>query len=214
MIRPALCAAAAAAMLATAPASADTATAQLAGGCFWCVEADFERVDGVIEAVSGFAGGDVENPTYREVVAGGTGHRETVQITYDPERIGYAQIVDMFLRSIDPFDAGGQFCDRGQSYAPAIFALDDRQRRIAEAEIAEAEAELGREIVVPVEGAAAFYPAGDYHQDYYKSDERLAVTTVGVAVPKKVAYKRYRDRCGRDDRVQAIWGADAPFAGG
>ena len=192
----------------------EVATALLAGGCFWCVEADFEKVEGVREAVSGFAGGHVENPTYREVVRGGTGHREVAEIRYDPEVIGYREIVQKFLRSIDPFDDGGQFCDRGHSYSPAIYALNDSQREIAEAEIARAEDQLGREIVVPVEGQATFYPAEDYHQDYYKSEDRLAVSSVGVAVPKKVAYERYRDGCRRDERVRDVWGEDAPFVGG
>jgi peptide-methionine (S)-S-oxide reductase len=192
----------------------ETGKALLAGGCFWCVEADFEKVDGVQEAISGFAGGDVENPTYRQVVRGGTGHREVAEIRYEPDAIGYREIVHLFLRSIDPFDNGGQFCDRGFSYSPAIYALDDRQREIAEDEIAKAEAELGREIVVPVEGAAEFYPAEDYHQGYYESEERLAVSSVGVAVPKKVAYERYREGCRRDARVREVWGDDAPFIGG
>jgi len=191
----------------------ETGTALLAGGCFWCVEADFEKVDGVIEAVSGFAGGDVENPTYGEVVRGGTGHREVVEIRYDPSELDYRRIVSLFLRSIDPFDDGGQFCDRGYTYTPAIYALNDDQRRIAEQEIAEAEEELGRGLRVPVEGAAEFYPAGAYHQDYYKSDDRIAVSSVGIAVPKRVAYDRYREGCRRDERVRAVWGDDAPFTG-
>lgn len=193
--------------------AAETGTALLAGGCFWCTEADFEKVDGVREAISGFAGGDVANPTYRQVVAGGTGHREVVEIDYDPATIGYREIVSLFLRSIDPYDDGGQFCDRGHAYSPAIYALDAEQRRIAEEEIARAEGELGRSISVPVEDTAPFYAAEAYHQDYYKSEERLAITSVGLAVPKSVAYKRYREGCGRDDRVRAVWGDAAPFAG-
>ena len=193
-----------------AAAQADPQTAVFAGGCFWCVEADFESVPGVGDAVSGLTGGTTPDPVYR---ASGD-HLEAVRIPFDDDAIGYRQMVDLFLRSIDPFDAGGQFCDRGREYTTAIFAQDDEQRRIAQAAIADAEAQLGRAIVTPVLPASAFYPVDAFHQDYYKSDERLGVTSVGVAVPKSVAYKRYRDRCGRDQRVRQIWGDAAPFAGG
>ena len=216
-LRPALLGLAIVTALALKPghaAAEESGVALLAGGCFWCVEADFEKVDGVSEAVSGFAGGDVENPTYRQVVRGGTGHREVAEIRFDPAEIGYREIVSLFLRSIDLFDDGGQFCDRGFVYTPAIFALNDRQREIAQEEIARAEEELGREIAVPVENKATFWPAEEYHQDYYKSDERIAVSSVGLAVPKSVAYERYREGCRRDQRVRAVWGDDAPFVGG
>jgi peptide-methionine (S)-S-oxide reductase len=183
--------------------AAEPETALVAGGCFWCVEADFETVPGVIEAVSGYAGGHVANPGYRDVVRGGTGHYEAVAITYDPARIGYARILDLFLRSIDPFDAGGQFCDRGDSYRTAIFAAPD-QRAEAEAAIARAEAALGRPIVTPVLDAGPFWPAEDYHQDYYRSDD-LIVTRFGPR-RKSVAYDLYRQACGRDARVRAVWG--------
>jgi len=189
-----------------------TETALVAGGCFWCVEADFEKVRGVEEVVSGFAGGDVADPSYKQVTGGGTGHLEVVEIRYDPEVISYEQILDLFLRSIDPTDAGGQFCDRGESYTTAIFALDDAQRRAAEEAVAEAEDELGREIVTPVRGAAEFYPAEAYHQDYYESDD-LILTRFGPRRKEK-AYELYREACGRDARVRELWGADAPFVGG
>lgn len=208
-IRPLVAAAMIAAPLA-APAQS-TETALVAGGCFWCVEADFEKVAGVREVVSGFAGGRTENPTYREVTGGNTGHLEVAEITYDPAEISYERIVSLFLRSIDPFDAGGQFCDRGESYTTAIFALDDEQARIAEQEVAEAEAELGREIVTPVRGAAEFYPAEEYHQDYYKKSD-IVLTRRGPKT-KEAAYDFYRDACRRDERVQEIWGSDAPFIG-
>ncbi|REC57742.1 peptide-methionine (S)-S-oxide reductase [Rhodosalinus sediminis] len=194
--------------------AADTATVTVAGGCFWCVEADFEKVQGVDEVVSGYTGGDVPDPTYREVVGGGTGHYEAARIRYDPEEITRPQLYDLFFRSIDPFDAGGQFCDRGDSYRSAIFVGGAAARADAEAAKRRAEEELGREVVTPILELSDFYRAEDYHQDYYKSDERLAVSSVGVAVPKKIAYQRYRDRCGRDARVREIWGDDAPFAGG
>jgi peptide-methionine (S)-S-oxide reductase len=189
--------------------AAEPETAVFAGGCFWCVEADFERVPGVIAVVSGYTGGTVDNPSYRQVVRGGTGHYEAVAISYDPERIGYAQILDLFLRSIDPFDAGGQFCDRGDSYRSAIF-VTPAQRRAAEAAIARAEAELGQSIVTPVIDAGAFWVAEAYHQDYYRSDD-LIVTRFGPR-RKSVAYDLYRNACGRDDRVREIWGDAAPFA--
>jgi len=183
----------------------------VAGGCFWCVEADFEKVDGVIEAVSGFAGGDTSNPTYEEVTGGGTGHYEAVEITYDPSRIDARRLYDLFFRSIDPTDAGGQFCDRGPSYRTAIFA-DAQDKLAAEAAKQAARDALGREIVTPILGDASFYPADAYHQDYYKSAERLAVSSVGLFVPKSEAYKRYREGCGRDATVKALWGSEAPFA--
>ena len=193
--------------------AAPTETAYVAGGCFWCVEADFEKVRGVSEVISGFSGGHVPNPTYRQVVAGGTGHYEAAEIRYDPDVVSYRQLMDLFFRSIDPLDAGGQFCDRGQSYATAIFVEDPQQRQAAEAAKAAAEQALGRDVVTPILDFEAFYEAEDYHQDYYKSDERLLVSSVGLAVPKSVAYERYRDGCRRDERVRELWGDDAPFAG-
>ena len=196
-----------AALLAPLQAAADTATATFAGGCFWCVEADFESVAGVGDAVSGFTGGTTADPVYR---ASGD-HIEAVEIPFDPATVDYRTLVDLFLRSIDPFDAGGQFCDRGLEYTPAIFVHGPEQRAAAESAIADAAAELGRPLVVPVRDAGAFYPVDAYHQGYYASDDRLAISSVGLGVPKKVAYKRYRDRCGRDQRVRAVWGDDAPF---
>ncbi|WP_099825340.1 peptide-methionine (S)-S-oxide reductase MsrA [Oceaniglobus indicus] len=185
-------------------------TAVVAGGCFWCVEADFEKVKGVKEVVSGYAGGTVANPTYKQVVRGGTGHYEVVQITYDAAQISYAKILDMFLRSVDPTDAGGQFCDRGDSYRTAIFAANDDQAKVARQEIAEAEKDLGQTIVTPVLGSVPFYPAEDYHQDYYKKSD-IILTRFGPR-QKSVAYAKYRDACGRDQRVRQLWGTAAPFA--
>jgi peptide-methionine (S)-S-oxide reductase len=187
----------------------DIRTTVVAGGCFWCVESDFERVDGVIDVVSGFAGGTVADPSYRQVVAGGTGHLEVVEITYDADRLSYAQLLHMFLRSVDPTDAGGQFCDRGPSYATAIFVDTPEERAIAEAAIAEAEAAIGRDIVTPIRDAAPFYPAEEYHQDYYRSED-LILTRFGPR-RKSVAYDLYRTACGRDARVDEIWGDEAPF---
>ncbi|QFT58250.1 Peptide methionine sulfoxide reductase MsrA 2 [Sulfitobacter sp. THAF37] len=193
--------------------AAETRTLTVAGGCFWCVEADFESVRGVKEAISGFAGGTVENPTYEQVTAGGTGHYEAVQIRFDPDVVSVDSLLNLFFRSIDPTDAGGQFCDRGNSYRTAIFADGPQQKAAAEKAKAEAQAALGQNVVTPVLGDVPFYPAGDYHQDYYKSSDRLAFSSVGIGVKKSVAYKRYRNGCGRDQRVKELWGSNAPFVG-
>lgn len=198
-----------AALLMGTASYADTIT--VAGGCFWCTEADFETVEGVSEAVSGFAGGTVPNPTYEQVVDGDTSHYEAVKIEFDADVVDRRQLYDLFFRSIDPFDDGGQFCDRGDSYRTAIWVDDEEDRAAAEAAKTAAEQELGREIVTPILDDAQFYPADVYHQDYYKSDDRLAFSSVGIAVKKSTAYKRYRDRCGRDARIREIWGDDAPF---
>nr|WP_237072499.1 peptide-methionine (S)-S-oxide reductase MsrA [Pseudaestuariivita rosea] len=192
--------------------AAETRTLTVAGGCFWCVEADFEKVPGVIEAVSGFTGGTVANPTYKQVVRGGTGHYEAVQITYDPSQVTERQLLHMFFRSIDPTDAGGQFCDRGESYRTAIFAADPSQQQAAETAKRNAQRDLGRKIVTPVLSVDTFYPADAYHQDYYKSST-VILTRFGPR-QKSEAYKRYRAACGRDDRVRQLWGNDAPFIGG
>lgn len=181
----------------------------VAGGCFWCVEADFEKVKGVREATSGFIGGKVSNPTYKQVTKGRTGHYEAVRIEYDPTVLTPRQLYDMFLRSIDPLDDRGQFCDRGEAYRTAIFVQDATQMKAAQAAVAAAEAELGRSIVTPVLNAGTFYTAHASHQDYYKGTKRV-FTRFGV-VQQKDAYKRYRKACGRDARVKQVWGASAPF---
>lgn len=191
------------------PAVAATETAVVAGGCFWCVESDFESVPGVKSVVSGYTGGTVKNPTYKQVTKGGTGHYEAVEIKFDPAKISYAKIVDLFFRSVDPTDAGGQFCDRGDSYRTAIFVKNAAQRAAAEEAKAAAGAALGKKIVTPVVDAGPFYKAEDYHQDYYKGTS-LVLTRRG---PKKQseAYKFYRNACGRDQRVRQLWGNSAPF---
>lgn len=192
--------------------AAEPEQALLAGGCFWCVEADFEKVPGVLDAVSGFAGGTVADPSYKEVVQGGTGHIESVLVTFDPAVIDYRTILDTFLRSIDPLDDGGQFCDRGRSYIPAIFALNDTQSAIAEDALAAASEELGQTTRVKLLDGAPFYEAEEYHQDYYKS-KALALTRFGPQT-KASAYKKYRAACGRDDQVRQVWGdAAASFVG-
>lgn len=186
-----------------------TETLTVAGGCFWCVEADFEKVEGVHEVVSGYTGGTVKNPTYKQVVGGGTGHYEAVEIQYDPAKVSARQLYDLFFRSVDPTDAGGQFCDRGDSYRTAIFVSDPAEQQAATAAKAEAEKALGQKIVTPILKAGPFYEAEAYHQDYYKGD-KLILTRFG---PKSqaAAYERYRTACGRDARVKALWGQAAPF---
>ncbi|WP_299347948.1 peptide-methionine (S)-S-oxide reductase MsrA [uncultured Maritalea sp.] len=166
-----------------------------AGGCFWCVECDFEQVTGVIEARSGYTGGTVENPTYKQVTAGNTGHFEAVEIEYDETVIAYSQLVDIFFRSVDPTDADGQFCDRGDSYRTAIFALDDGQLKVAADAKRQAAIELKSHVATIVQPAMTFYPAEGYHQDYYKKN--------------KLKYSFYRFTCGRNKRVEQIWGKRA-----
>jgi peptide-methionine (S)-S-oxide reductase len=190
-------------------AQAATEKAIVAGGCFWCVESDFEHVPGVIGAVSGYTGGTAQNPTYKQVGAGGTGHYEAVEITFDNKTVTYGQILFLFLRSVDVTDAGGQFCDRGDAYRSAIFPLNATQRDAAIAAVAQASKDAGQAIVTPVKDASTFWPAEDYHQDYYKGTN-IVLTRAG---PKKQsnAYKFYRNACGRDQRVKEVWGDAAAF---
>lgn len=192
--------------------AAETQILTVAGGCFWCVEADFERVKGVKEVVSGYTGGTTKNPTYREVTRGGSGHYEAVQIIFDPDMVNRTTLLTMFLRSVDPTDAGGQFCDRGEAYRTAIFVNGAGEKTLAESAVATAQAELGQTIVTPILAEAPFYAAEDYHQDYYKGQNRV-ITRFG-AITQAQAYKRYREGCGRDQRVRQLWGDQAPFVGG
>lgn len=193
----------------TTTASAASEKLTVAGGCFWCVEKDFESVAGVAEVVSGYTGGRTENPNYREVVRGGTGHYEAVEIIFDPAQVSRSDLLAKFLRSVDPTDPGGQFCDRGESYRTAIFVQNDAERALALKAIQMAEAELGQKIVTPILDADTFYIAEDYHQNYYKSDAKR-VTRFGW-ITYADAYKRYRKACGRDARVLQLWGDAAPF---
>ena len=173
------------------------AVAVFAAGCFWCAEADFAKVPGVLDVVSGYTGGRRANPTYQQVSAGGTGHYEAVRVRFDPRRVTYARLLDVFWRNVDPVDGGGQFCDRGDSYRAAIFPVDAAQRAAAEAS-RDALARSGRlagPIAVPVIAASTFYAAEEYHQDY--------------ATRNPVRYTFYRSRCGRDARLRAVWGAPA-----
>lgn len=173
------------------------AVAIFAGGCFWCVESDFDHVPGVTRTISGYTGGMLRNPTYRQVTAGNSGHIEAVQIYYDPKKTSYETLLDVFWRSVDPTDSGGQFCDRGESYATAIFASTPEQKKIAEASRAKLKKSsvLERPIVTPVRAAAQFYPAEGYHQNYY--------------IKNPLRYKFYRLSCGRDARVKELWGEEA-----
>ncbi len=193
-------------------AEAATGKAIFAGGCFWCVESDFESVPGVTSVVSGYTGGTTKNPTYEQVGSGKTGHYEAAEITFDTNKISYAKLLDLFFRSVDPTDAGGQFCDRGPTYRTAIFALNADQKQQAEKAKADAQSALGQKIVTPILNAKPFYRAEDYHQDYYKGS-RIVLTRRG---PKSEAsaYKFYRKACGRDARVKQLWGSAAPFATG
>ncbi|MEM8988013.1 MAG: peptide-methionine (S)-S-oxide reductase MsrA [Pseudomonadota bacterium] len=177
---------------AAAPVDEGAAFVVLAGGCFWCVEADFDKVDGVLDTVSGFSGGDVQNPGYKQVTAGGTGHKEVVKIVYDPDVVSFRTLIDYFFRHVDPLDAGGQFCDRGEAYKTWIFVQGEQERAAAQAAKADAARILGADIVTPIEDFAAFYPAEDDHQDYYMKNP--------------LRYKYYRTACGRDRRVKALWG--------
>ena len=187
----------------TGVAQAKTEKAIVAGGCFWCVESDFEGVAGVTSVVSGYTGGTLTNPTYENH----EGHYEAVEITFDNARISYADLVARFLRSVDVTDAGGQFCDRGAAYRTAIFPLTAAQAAAAEAAVAQAAAQLGRKVVTPVLPATRFWVAEDYHQDYYKGTN-IVLTRAGPKQQKN-AYKFYREACGRDARVRAVWGGDA-----
>jgi len=186
-------------LLATVLAFASTAAADktvLAGGCFWCMESDFEKLAGVTDVVSGFTGGTLKNPTYN---GNHNGHYEAVEITYDTEKVSYKQLLDYFWVNIDPFDDRGQFCDKGPSYLSAIFVADGSERKIAEESKKEVAAMFpGQKVVTPILDASTFYPIkGDesYHQDYYKN--------------YSFRYKAYRWNCGRDQRLKEIWGEKA-----
>ena len=185
------------AALALAASGPDRASAVFAGGCFWCEETAFEGVPGVISVTSGYTGGQKKNPTYEEVSAGGTGHAESVEVVYDPTKISYGKLIDIFWHNVDPFQANGQFCDHGTQYRSAIFYKDDAQRKVAEESKRRLEQDprFAGKIVTQIVPASTFYPAEDYHQDYYKKNP--------------VRYHMYRTGCGRDARLKAIWGEAA-----
>jgi peptide-methionine (S)-S-oxide reductase len=169
-----------------------TAKATFAGGCFWCMEPPYDELEGVISTISGYTGGTKKNPTYEEVSAGTTGHAEAVQVTYDPTKISYEKLLDVFWRNIDPLTANAQFCDSGSQYRSAIFYHDEAQKRLVEASKKRVQNRFKQPIVTEIVPATEFYPAEDYHQDYYKKNP--------------IRYKIYRYGCGRDQRLRELWG--------
>lgn len=177
------------------PAFCSTATAIFAGGCFWCMEPPFDKMPGVISTTSGYTGGHLKNPTYDDVTSGKSGHYEAVKVVYDPDKVNYAQLLKVYWRNIDPLDDGGQFCDRGNSYESAIFYLNDEQKKIAEQSKAQlVKDKLVSAVVTPIIKAGEFYPAEEYHQNYYQKNP--------------VRYRTYRYLCGRDKRLQEVWTKD------
>jgi peptide-methionine (S)-S-oxide reductase len=183
-----------AAALGSASAQAPkTATAIFAGGCFWCTEADFDKVPGVLSTTSGYLNGKTKNPTYKEVSAGGSGHVEAVEVVYDPAKVTYAKLLDAFWRSIDPLVKDKQFCDTGDMYRTGIYYLDDEQKKLAEESKKQVAAKFApRTVYTEIVKADTFYKAEDYHQDYYKKNE--------------ARYNFYRWNCGRDQRLEQLWG--------
>ncbi len=174
----------------------DLATATFAGGCFWCMEPPYDQLPGVVSTTSGYTGGTAENPTYAQVSAGGTGHVEAMQVRYDPDQVSYETLLETFWHNIDPLDNQGQFCDKGSQYRSAVFYENSAQQSAAEAAKQDIAGRFDQHIATEILPADDFYPAEDYHQDYYKT--------------RPVRYKVYRFGCGRDQRLSEIWGADAP----
>jgi len=183
------------ALAAALPSAAEEATATFAGGCFWCMEPPFDAVEGVISTTSGYAGGPEKSPTYKDVSAGRTGHLESLQVKYDPDKVSYEKLLDVFWHNIDPLQDDGQFCDRGNQYRTAIFPHDEEQRRLAEESKAALAGRFDRPIVTRIITGASFYPAENYHQDFYKKD------------PQR--YYSYRRGCGRDARLKQLWGDES-----
>lgn len=183
-----------AALLVTSPGQAKEpiARAYFAGGCFWCTEADFEKLAGVVEAVSGYMGGHTANPSYKSVSGGGTGHTETVEVRYRPSQISYTQLLTHFWHSIDPLTPNAQFCDKGSQYRSAIFVANAVERKAAEKSKARVAQQLGQPVVTEINDLAPFTAAESYHQDYYKKNP--------------IRYQWYRSGCGRDKRLEQIWG--------
>jgi peptide-methionine (S)-S-oxide reductase len=174
------------------PEGASVGVALFAGGCFWCMEKPFDQMPGVLSTTSGYAGGAVESPSYEQVSSGGTGHIEVVEVRFDPSKVTYAQLLNTFWRNVDPLAVNRQFCDAGPQYRSAVFALDEEQRALAEASRDELSKRFGREVATEVLPAARFWPAEDYHQDYY--------------LKNPIRYSYYRSRCGRDARLKDLWG--------
>jgi peptide-methionine (S)-S-oxide reductase len=177
---------------------ATTARAIFAGGCFWCMEPPFDKLDGVISTTSGYIGGQKTNPTYKEVSSGRTGHTEAVEVVYDPKKVGYEKLLEVFWHNIDPTVKDQQFCDVGNQYRTGIFYIGDEQKKLAEASktALDRTKPFKQPIVTEITRAAEFYPAEDYHQDYY--------------LKNPLQYQFYRSGCGRDARLQQLWGGAAP----
>lgn len=175
--------------------AAETATATFAGGCFWCMEKPFDDLPGVKSTTSGYIGGHKQNPTYRQVTTGSTGHTEAVEVVYDPQQVSYEKLLEVFWRNIDPTDARGQFCDKGSQYRSGIFYHDEAQEEAARASLERLNSDkpFPQPIVTEITAASTFYAAEDYHQDYY--------------LENPLRYKYYRFACGRDARLEALWGA-------
>jgi len=180
-------------LFAPAVLAEDSATAVFAGGCFWCMQPPYDELEGVSKTEVGFTGGHVDNPSYQQVVAGGTGHLEAVRITYDPDVVSYEELLRVFWRNVDPLDDGGQFCDRGDHYRTGIFARDGAQREKAEAsrDQLNASGRFDRPVVTEIMDADRFYLAEEYHQDYYQK--------------RPLRYRYYRASCGRDGRLSELW---------
>jgi peptide-methionine (S)-S-oxide reductase len=169
------------------------AKATFAGGCFWCMERPFDKLPGVASTTSGYTGGRAKNPSYEEVSSGTTGHAESVQVAYEPAKVSYEKLLDVYWHNVDPLDGGGQFCDRGTQYRTAIFYQDEEQHRLAEESKKAVEAKLGKRVVTQIVPASEFYPAEEYHQNYYQKNP--------------VRYRFYRYNCGRDRRLKELWGS-------
>jgi len=172
-----------------------TAHATFAGGCFWCMVHPFDQLPGVISVTSGYTGGNKKSPTYEEVSSGGTGHAESVDVVYDPAKVSYEKLLDVFWHNVDPFAKNFQFCDHGTQYRSAIFVHDEAQKRLAEASKAEIQKRFKQPIQTEIVPASTFWPAEGYHQDYYKKNP--------------LQYRFYRTSCGRDHRLREIWGASS-----
>ena len=180
-------------LAAPAPGSAQTARATFAGGCFWCMEPPFDELEGVISTTSGYIAGTTKNPTYEQVSTGTTGHTEALQVVYDPKKITYEKLLDVFWRNIDPLAANGQFCDLGSQYRSGIFYHDGNQKSAAEKSKKSIQTRFKQPVATEITAATVFYPAEDYHQDYYKKNP--------------VRYKLYSHGCGRAQRLEEVWGA-------
>lgn len=189
---------------AVSPAAADSQDATknsnsqkaiFAGGCFWCMEPPFDKLDGVISTTSGYTAGHQKNPTYKQVSAGVTGHTEAIEIVFDPDKVSYEKLLEVFWLNIDPLNAKGQFCDYGTQYRTGIYYLDEQQQKLAEASLAGIKSKLNKPIATEIKAATQFYPAEDYHQNYYQVNP--------------VRYNYYRWSCGRDQRLQELWGEQA-----